>query len=419
MSLKRFFFKLVETASKRVEKYGARYTAFGAFSLINYILPFYMWSDRHSVDVQVLAIRVIAGMLNFLLILHKSWDKQFIKYLPLFWYFTVMFSLPFFASYMLFLEGFSVFWVINISLALILSLIILDFYSFLVVFSVGVALAYLLLRLLGYAIKIESVDYFSFQAIYLLIFSGVIAIVFSRNREKIEQEKMRALRAFGGTIAHEMRTPLSTISMICKTTSNELSNKNTNKEKIKLNVEKISGEVKEMLLIVEMILTRLRKPGQVDFLETFSVKEVVTKMLDRYPFADIDRKLVTFKCNEDFLILGNKNSLTHILFNLLQNALYQIHSVNKGRITITTESYDKERGNILSFRDTASGMAPNVYSKVFEPMVTWKSAGTGLGLYFCKSAMMAMGGELYCESKQGQYTEFFLVFPKVNSDEKK
>ena len=99
---------IVVLSYEKVDQHGARYTSFGAFLLISYIFPFFMWSGSHCGDPIVLTIRVIASVLNFLLVWHESWSSSFKKYLPIYWYFTVMFSLPFFASYLIFLDSSSI-----------------------------------------------------------------------------------------------------------------------------------------------------------------------------------------------------------------------------------------------------------------------------------------------------------------------
>ncbi len=406
------FLRLSDIASARVEKYGARYISFGAFSLINYILPFYMWSEHHSSDPVVLSIRIIAGILNFFLIMHETWYPSLKRYLALYWYFTVMFSLPFFAGYMLLLEQFSVFWIINISLALVISLIVLDIKTFFFIFPLGIACAVGLAWSTGVglgAIKFANVP---FQVVYLMVFSGAVAVFFSRNREQIELEKIDTLRGFGATIAHEMRTPLSTIALRCKL----IKRYRNDKEKILDNVDKISQEVSETLLTIDMILTKLKKQPNYTgrkSMNVLSMRDCVQEAIDRYPFFDNEKASLEFNQNEDFEFVGYKGSVVHILFNLIQNALYQIRKSNKGKIIISMKR--GKASNILSVKDDATGVEPELIDKLFTPMVSNKFFGTGLGLSFCKNAMEAMNGTIRCNSVDGKFAEFIMEFPRVTT----
>jgi signal transduction histidine kinase len=161
-----------------------------------------------------------------------------------------------------------------------------------------------------------------------------------------------------------------------------------------------------------MILLKLNKKNELfsDF-EELSIKSCVLDALEQYPLEDEERKIITFECDEDFIITGNKYSVTHILFNLLQNAIYQIKSANRGEIIISL--LKQKTCNVLSFKDTASGVNSSVCSKLFSPMVGEKFSTTGLGLYYCKNAMESMKGSIRCNTIPEKFAEFILSFPKV------
>ncbi|MDR2158314.1 MAG: HAMP domain-containing histidine kinase [Holosporaceae bacterium] len=404
--------KLTDAAIDRVDRHGARYATFGIFSLVNYLFPFYMWSDR-SFETTALFIRVIAVILNFFLIIHESWPRSLQRYLPLFWYFTLMYSLPFFAFHMLCLDGISAIGLINVSFALILSLILMDFYAFLIVFSFGAAAAFAVAKITGANMDFNIGHDISFQIVYVMVLSGIISLVFSTNKEKIEREKIAALRDFGGIMAHEMRTPLSTISLLCKLIERELAKEKFDMQKVDSNTKKISREVNCILVYVDMALFKLNKQRALfDYTEQLSIKECILDAIAQYPFNNKEKELIVFEDTNDFLIKGNKNCVIHILFNLMRNAIYQIKSSGKGKVIISLSR--RELYNILSFKDTASGVDSIMYGKLFSPMVTSKFSGTGLGLYFCKNAMESMGGMIRCNTVLGKFTEFVLMFPNLD-----
>ncbi|MDR1334299.1 MAG: HAMP domain-containing histidine kinase [Holosporaceae bacterium] len=404
---------LTDAAAEKVDKHGARYVTFGVFSLLNYTLPFFMWSEKDICGSTVVFIRITAAILSICLISYRSWEKFCGKYLPLFWYFTVMYSLSFSASYMLLVEGFSVLSTINILFAFMLTLIMLDLKSFLIIFPVGMLLAFILAEVEGVRIiPLGAREDISFQTFYVMFFSGIVAVFFSRDRERIEQEKMMTLREFGSVMAHEVRTPLSTILLLCKSVDREVQKLEMNIPKVISNVKKINREAQLVLRYIDTVLFRLNKKQELfaDF-EELSIKECITNALEQYFVDNEEKKIISFECGDDFLIKGNKHSVMHILHNLLQNAIYQIKSANRGEIIIAL--LKQEACNVLSFKDTASGVDPSVCSKLFSPMVTEKISATGLGLYFCKNAMEAMGGSIYCNTIPGKFAEFVLIFPKI------
>ena len=122
--------KLADISAKRVEEYGARYVAFGVFSTVNYLIPMYMWSEWHANDTSVYTVRIIAIVLSFVLTVSDSWNDSLKKYRPLYWHFTVMFCLPFLVTFMLLFDGFTLYWIVNINIAVLFGIILLDFESF-------------------------------------------------------------------------------------------------------------------------------------------------------------------------------------------------------------------------------------------------------------------------------------------------
>lgn len=413
-SIKYKILDLADRAEQRVNRYGARYILFGTFSLINYTMPFYMWDYEHSADTVVLMIRALASTINFSLIFYESWSYSYEKFLPIFWYFAVTFTLPFFASYMMFVEGFSEYWVINIFLALTLTLIVVDFYCAMIIFPTGIILGYFVALLSGIDVDFHIKNNISYQTIYLLLFFGSIALMFSRNRERIEQEKINTMQMFGRSIAHEMRTPLSTISILCKLMYRDLEAKRVSRQKLSKNIGRIKQEIREMLMIIDMILAKSNKlPNQsreeINDSEEVSIIHCVQNALDRYTFDGSDRNLITLHEENDFTFCGKSELMVHVIFNLLNNALYQIKSIGKGEITI--RAYRYRNCNVLSFKDTASGINPSFLGKMFTPLRSEKTVGLGLGLYFCKSSIESMGGDIWCSSIFGEFTEFFIAFP--------
>ena len=413
-SLKYKILDLADKADQRVSRYGARYILFGTFSLVNYTIPFYMWSYDHGADSLILFIRVTAATINFALIFYESWSYSCKKFLPLFWYFAVTFTLPFFATYMVLIEGFSEYWVINVFLALTLTLIVVDFSCAMIIFPTGMVLGFLAAWLSGIDIDIHIKNNISYQTIYLLLFFGSVAFMFSKNRERIEQEKMNTMQMFGSSIAHEMRTPLATISILCRVIDRELESKKISRKKLIDNIGCIKHEIRELFMIIDMVLAKTNElPGksrkEMEGVEEVDMIQCVQNAIDRYAFDGTDRNLVTLHKENDFTFKGKSELMVHVIFNLLNNAIYQIKSIGKGDITI--RAYRYRNCNVLSFKDTASGVNPSFLKKMFAPLESKKSIGMGLGLYFCKSSVESMGGSIWCSSILGEFTEFFIAFP--------
>ena len=105
--------------------------------------------------------------------------------------------------------------------------------------------------------------------------------------------------------------------------------------------------------------------------------------------------------------------MTHVFFNLLKNAVYYVEAANQGGIDIRVETGDKF--NKVYFKDTGTGIPAKSLPHIFERFYTTTDNGTGIGLAFCQLVMQSFGGDISCQSTEGQYTEFTLKFPKIRT----
>ena len=71
----------------------------------------------------------------------------------------------------------------------------------------------------------------------------------------------------------------------------------------------------------------------------------------------------------------------------------------------------------LDVEDTGSGIPPEHYRQIFEPLHTTKPGGTGLGLYIVQEVMAAHGGQVAVQSTVGAGTTFTLTLPVAGAGE--
>ena len=86
----------------------------------------------------------------------------------------------------------------------------------------------------------------------------------------------------------------------------------------------------------------------------------------------------------------------------------------KGKITITT-SHDQERNNIISIRDTGSGIKKEYLERITDPFFTTKAPGqgTGLGLSISSRILQDHNGSMSFQSEEGKGTEVIIVLPSM------
>lgn len=115
------------------------------------------------------------------------------------------------------------------------------------------------------------------------------------------------------------------------------------------------------------------------------------------------------------VVWGNKNRLTQVFVNLLQNSLdaFKIKQFDGERPVISIESRTEGNKTIVTVRDNGEGIRPEHLNKIFDPFFTTKEVGEGmgLGLSICYRIMQNCQGQIRVQSEPGKSCEVTLEFP--------
>jgi CheY-like chemotaxis protein len=117
------------------------------------------------------------------------------------------------------------------------------------------------------------------------------------------------------------------------------------------------------------------------------------------------------------LVPGGEARLAQVFFNILVNAGQSVEAgPHAARVVKVSTRFDAAAQEVvIEVSDQGAGMAPEVVSRVFEPLFSTKpvGAGTGLGLFVCHAIITDLGGEITVESKLGEGTTFRVILPAV------
>lgn len=428
----------------RVEQSGMPYLIFGIFGIINYPASYFYWHYVHSNAYDNLTFRLIATVLCVLLVLKPFWPECLKPYFPMYWYFTVLFSIPFFATFMALQNHFSSQWLMNLLLGIYWFVLLVDWVSFVIMLVIGMALGCLLYLLVGGEISQITLHSW-YSAIYMYLFALLIGGLFSRKnyliqKLKIQKEqfniKLAETRAehnkqIAASIAHELRTPLATVRLCVNNIKDYLSDlvlgynaaKNAQLSVPKIDpvilnnipasLNSIDLEADSAFVFIDMLLMNVNQQEFNRNLEPCFMSECIERTLARYPFKETERSNIKFiKINEDFVFLGNELLMTHVFFNLIKNALYYIAAKDgQNEIIISTIAGSPNR---VCFKDTGTGISKDILPHIFERFFSRTRHGTGIGLAFCKMVIEAFGGKIHCQSVEGEYTEFIIELPRTD-----
>ena len=219
-----------------------------------------------------------------------------------------------------------------------------------------------------------------------------------QSKNLMKTEKIAIIGQFTSRLAHDIRNPLSKLRM-----SHEILCNNPNLkvlDKIK-HQKKIDKSISDMVHIIEDVLEFVRI-SELSMKETL-LDDIVSSSIDA---VDIPSTVNLEKVGENIMILCDSRKLEAVFINLLTNALDAINNDGYVKIKIIENKDHIEIG----FEDSGIGISPEMESKVFEPMFTTKTHGSGLGLSICKMIIEQHGGKMVYNNHP---SIFSVILPKI------
>ena len=116
-------------------------------------------------------------------------------------------------------------------------------------------------------------------------------------------------------------------------------------------------------------------------------------------------------------IKGDRVQLQQVVLNLILNACDAMRDNVPGDRHVLVTTTQSPAGVQLSVEDVGPGIAPDRLGSVFEPFVTTKATGLGLGLALCRSIVHAHEGQLTAENNAGRGATFHCILPLADSRE--
>ncbi len=421
---------IVQYSSNKVQVFGADYLVYGLFCCFNYMIPYFM-SDYYKIDTFSIALsfRVIAGFLCIGLLLREYWPVSFYRFFPVYWHFTLLFTLPFITFFMFFMSQWSVIWMINLALSIFLLILLTDWIMFSIILTLGSLLSVIIYSLIFGQIQLPSDVTTIYMTIYIIVFSVLIGLIFARRKERNSDDKIKVARLLGGTIAHEMRTFIMTIENYAyglnrylpkliegyqASTKNSLINDPIPSVQFEIIADSSSDihmALKKASSFIDLLLVNIKEPAPIEINNiNFSILACVQEAINSYPLTDQEKLFFHLVMKNNFNVKGSKELITHVLFNLTNNSLYYLFNKRNATIKIWTSS--SKYYNYLHFYDNGQGIEKENLELIFKRFYIGSKKGTGLGLSFCKYAMKNLGGDIVCRSSKGEFTEFILTFPK-------
>ena len=232
--------------------------------------------------------------------------------------------------------------------------------------------------------------------------------------ELLHAARLGTMGQMAAAITHELSQPLSAINSYLGGIARLLSDFAAPQ-----NVAVALGKAREQTSRAGEIMRRLR-----DFavrresdLRVENIDEIVEQILK---LALVDAAVRGVTARVQFApgvksILADKIQIGQVILNIARNAIEAMEEHFSERIlTISTEIDDLSQEVVVRISDTGPGLAPEVKERLFQPFVTTKDKGMGIGLSICHGIVQSHGGMLSVEPNEPNGTTFVVRLPRAH-----
>lgn len=217
---------------------------------------------------------------------------------------------------------------------------------------------------------------------------GMRLLVFDDITEVVSAQRAQAWAEVARRLAHEIKNPLTPIQLSAERLQHKLEARLEGGDRALLvrSVETIVAQVEAMKALVNEFRDFARLPSAQ--LTPLSLNDTVTEVLGLYGQQQ-EQGLLQARLDPQLpQVMGDATQLRQVVHNLVQNALDAVSARADGQVIVTTEARRGEGGSSgvvrLVVADNGPGFADHVLKRAFEPYVTTKPRGTGLGLAVVK-----------------------------------
>jgi len=238
----------------------------------------------------------------------------------------------------------------------------------------------------------------------------------------VKQKKTSMIKNdFINNMTHELKTPISTISLACEALSDKTLEESTETRHRFINM--ISEENKRLGTLVENVLqSAVLERGELKLKkEELNIHKIINKAVQHINIQVQQRNgYIDAQTNaKNTTVFGDKIHISNVIFNLLDNA--NKYSSEAPRIKIKTT--DVVGGILIVIKDEGVGIAKEHQNKVFEKLYRVPTGdrhdvkGFGLGLSYVKSIIETHEGKISLESALGKGSTFTIYLPTIKNNE--
>jgi PAS domain S-box-containing protein len=226
-------------------------------------------------------------------------------------------------------------------------------------------------------------------------------------QQLVRTEKLAAMGRLLGSVAHELNNPLQTIKNCLYLVQQEA----PTVASIQSYIGMASSETERLVHLVAELreLYRPRPENTPSLCDLADILREVRRLMEQ-PLYEGRVRWEEPGGAKGCIVRGEKERIQQVFINLAVNAIEAMHP-DGGTLTVELITSEDSREAGVVFRDTGPGIPPELLGNLFEPFVTTKSSGLGLGLSICYEIAQKHGGRISVENPPGGGAAFTFWIP--------
>lgn len=232
-----------------------------------------------------------------------------------------------------------------------------------------------------------------------------------QNQQLAQLDRVFTMGEMATSLAHELNQPLASITGFADICKRLINQPEINQPMVEKTLEKVSSEAMRASEIIRRTreFVRNRSPQRESIELQPLLLESVSMLQDM-----ANKKQVQVTCLPAPGVVSvevDKVQLQQVLINLVRNAIEAVQTSNNGQVELAYQYGDSEVA--ITVIDNGPGLSQKVLDNLFQPFITTKENGMGVGLSICHSIIEAHGGRMQVENQAEGGACFTIVLPNL------
>jgi two-component system sensor kinase FixL len=227
--------------------------------------------------------------------------------------------------------------------------------------------------------------------------------------ELVHVSRLTAMGEMASSLAHELNQPLSAITSYLRGAATLLKEDSVDKDRVREALDRSADQALRAGDIIKRLREFVAKGETQQTLENPGILLEEAAALALVGAREQGVR-VSLRCDRELPdILADKVQIQQVAHNLIRNAVEAMETTNRRDLTIAVTRSGELA--LFSVSDTGTGISPEIAKHLFQPFVTSKPNGMGVGLSICRTIIEAHGGRIMAGPNKGGGTVFEFTIP--------